>query len=308
MKFVQIIQFDPLCEGVSFEFFAQKETFHLYFVLPICHLCVIFLFVFDIYMTIQISRLDMCDLFILSPFFISKNTDSVSSVTSEKSIASVSSHGSVADLDNSTEEEKPQRSTRTKTRKGKKESVSKTRTKTRKKRQSSHLSSTDYSDDEVMLIIDGKDTKPESNQRLSASNTDDDCAFVSEVQTTRTRTKQNSNSNKSSVKVNLKSDNEDSGILSSKSLSETNLPRTRSKMGHSMLIGDSEDTKRESNKRLSASYTDDDDCAFTSEVRMRTRTRTKQKNNSSVSGVNDNQGDGEKQEFVKPEPPPPRTR
>ena len=92
-------------------------------------------------MTIQISRLDMCDLcihpFLFSIFFFfSKNTDSVS-VTSEKSIASVSSHGSVADLDNSTEEEKPQRSTRTKTRKRKKESVSKTRTKTRKKHQSS---------------------------------------------------------------------------------------------------------------------------------------------------------------------------
>ena len=84
-------------------------------------------------------------------------------MTSEKSIASVSSHGSVADLDNSTEEEKPQRSTRTKTRKRKTESVSKTRTKTRKKHQSSQLSSTDYSDDEVMLISDGEDTKSESN-------------------------------------------------------------------------------------------------------------------------------------------------
>ena len=127
--------------------------------------------------------------------FFSKNTDSVS-VTSEKSIAAVSSHGSVADLDNSTEEEKPQRSTRTKTRKRKTESVSKTRTKTRKKHQSSQLSSTDYSDDEVMLISDGEDTKSESNQRLSASITDDDCAFASEVKTTRTRTKQKNNSNK----------------------------------------------------------------------------------------------------------------
>jgi hypothetical protein len=50
--------------------------------------------------------------------------------------------------------------------------VSKTRTKTRKKNQSSQLSSTDYSDDEVMLISDGEDTKPESNQRLSASITE----------------------------------------------------------------------------------------------------------------------------------------
>lgn len=119
-------------------------------------------------------------------------------MTSEKSIASVSSHGSVADLDNSTEEEKPQRSTRTKTRKRKTESVS--RTKTRKKHQSSQLSSTDYSDDEVMLISDGEDTKSESNQRLSASNTDDDCAFASEVKMrTRTRTKQKNSSNKSYV-------------------------------------------------------------------------------------------------------------
>jgi hypothetical protein len=239
--------------------------------------------------------------------FFSKNTDSVS-VTSEKSIAAVSSHGSVADLDNSTEEEKPQRSTRTKTRKRKTESVSKTRTKTRKKHQSSQLSSTDYSDDEVMLISDGEDTKSESNQRLSANNTDDDCAFASEVKTTRTRTKQKNNSNKSSVKVNVKYDNEDSGILSSKSLSETNLPRTRSKMGH--RISDSEDTKPESNQRLSASNTDDD-CAFASEVKMRTRTRTKQKNSSNksyVSGVYGDQSDREVQQFVKPEHPPPRTR
>lgn len=122
-------------------------------------------------------------------------------MTSEKSIASVSSHGSVADLDNSTEEEKPQRSTRTKTRKGKTESVSKTRTKTRKKHLSSQLSSADYSDEEVVLISDGEDAKPESNQRLSASNTDDDdSVFASEVKMrTRTRTKQKNNSNKSSV-------------------------------------------------------------------------------------------------------------
>ena len=159
-----------------------------------------------------------------------------------------------------------------------------------------------------MLISDGEDTKSESNQKLSASITDDDCAFASEVKTTRTRTKQKNNSNKSSVKVNVKYDNEDSGILSSKSLSETNLPRTRSKMGH--RISDSEDTKPESNQRLSASNTDDD-CAFASEVKMRTRTRTKQKNSSNksyVSGVYGDQSDREVQQFVKPEHPPPRTR
>jgi hypothetical protein len=57
--------------------------------------------------------------------------------------------------------------------------VSKTRTKTRKKHQSSQLSSTDYSDDEVMLISDGEDTKSESNQRLSANNTDPFASFCS---------------------------------------------------------------------------------------------------------------------------------
>ena len=79
-------------------------------------------------------------------------------------------------------------------------------------------------------------------------------------------------------------------------------------MGH--RISDSEDTKSESNQRLSASNTDDD-CAFASEVKMRTRTRTKQKNSSNksyVSGVYGDQSDREVQQFVKPEHPPPRTR
>ncbi|CAC5383416.1 INCENP [Mytilus coruscus] len=154
----------------------------------------------------------------------SQNTDSVSSVTSDKS--ATSSQGSVADLDNTSEDDKPQQSNRTKTRKPKTESVSKTRTKTRNKHQSGQdQSSADLSDDEVMLISDCDSPKSKEHQRLSANTTEDDCAFTNGIKPVRasTRTKQKKNSSK------VDSENEDSGICS-KSQSETSIPRTRSKM------------------------------------------------------------------------------
>ncbi|XP_071136424.1 inner centromere protein-like [Mytilus edulis] len=174
----------------------------------------------------------------------SQNTDSVSSVTSDKS--ATSSQGSVADLDNTSEDDKPQRSTRTKTRKPKTESESKTRTKTRNKHQSSQdQSSADLSDDEVMLISDCDSPKSKEHQRLSANTTEDDCAFTNDIKPVRasTRTKQKKNSSK------VDSENEDSGICS-KSQSETSIPRTRSKMRPPKSSTMSSDEQSEKDERF----------------------------------------------------------